>query len=105
MPHVDRLPLPRASRALSLVLFVLAFATATADEPRDGPKKEKPAAVTLVNKAKDIRVIAERDEAIRDYFQRNHIIIGGVQAKELKKVLDAKEPLAKVLRQLCLLQR
>ena len=82
-------------RTAALVLSVFVLAAASADEPGGEPKKDKPAPLTLVNKAKDIRVVSDRDEAILDYFRRNHIIIGGVQAKELNKIFEAKEALTK----------
>src|SRR5262249_49002975 len=82
-------------RTAALVLSVFVLAAASADEPGVEPKKDKPAPLTLVNKAKDIRVVSDRDEAILDYFRRNHIIIGGVQAKELNKIFEAKETLTK----------
>jgi hypothetical protein len=80
-------------RLLAALIFVLGLATLAtyADEP----KKEKPAEVTLVNKAKDIHVISDRDEPILDYFRRQHIVVGTVLPEGLKKIRDAKDPLTK----------
>jgi hypothetical protein len=75
----------------TLVIFLLAAAVA-ADEP-----KEKPAEFTLVNKAKDIRVLSDRDEPILDYFRRNHILVGVVLPEGLTKVIEAREPLSRFL--------
>lgn len=75
--------------AIGLPLFV--FVAAAAGEAG----KEKPADFALVNKAKDIRVISERDEPIQDFFQHNRILIGGVLPEALDKVLRAREPLPK----------
>jgi hypothetical protein len=60
----------------------------------DEPKKEKPTAFPLVNKAKDIFVISDKDEPILDYFQRQHVIIGVVVFDEFKKVREAKDTLS-----------
>src|ERR1051326_1336659 len=61
----------------------------------DEPKKDKPGEFTLVNKAKDINVIADRDMPIRDYFRREHIIVGIVLPEGIKKIREAKETVTK----------
>jgi hypothetical protein len=70
------------------VLFLIAT-SAMADDTK------KPKEVALVNKAKDIHVISDRDEPILDCFRRNRILIGGVVDSELNKVIEAKAPLPK----------
>ncbi len=50
----------------------------------------------LVNKAKDIHVLSDRPEPIRDYFQRNHLVVGGMLPEEMTKLLAAKAPLENV---------
>src|SRR5262245_54066128 len=84
------------NRSLTLsTVFLLLAVTLAAAPPGDPPKKETPGEFSLVNKAKDIHVVSDRDESILDYFQRNHVIIGGVGPKELSKILKAEKPLAK----------
>jgi hypothetical protein len=81
-----------SSTRITMLGVLILFSTASAG---DEPKKEKPAEFALVNKAKDIRLISDRDEPILDCFTRNRILVGGVLPEELTKVLEAKEPLPK----------
>jgi hypothetical protein len=74
---------------LALALMLLASATVAAN------KQEKVAGVALLNKAKDIQVIADRDQPILEYFQNHRILVGSVVKTELAKVLGTKEPLSK----------
>jgi hypothetical protein len=83
--------MPFATRTTTLAVLFLAGTAAAADEP----KKEKPAAFTVQNKAKDLRVVSDRDEPILDFFRRNRILVGVVLPEGLKKVLEAREPLTK----------
>src|SRR5438132_549500 len=80
--------MPLSTRKPILVVLFL-ISTTPADDAT------KPGEFTLVNKAKDIRVIAGRDEPIADYFRGNRILVGGVLAEQLNKLLQAKEPLAR----------
>jgi hypothetical protein len=83
--------MPFSIRSTVLVVLLLAPAAPAGETPQKG----KPAEFTLVNKAKDIRVISDRDESILDYFRRNRILVGTVLPEGLKKVLEARKPLKK----------
>jgi hypothetical protein len=78
-----------STRQTALGVFLLIGAAVIADETK------KPAEVSLVNKAKDIHIISDREEPILDCFRRNRILIGGVVVEELNKVIEAKKPLPK----------
>lgn len=77
--------LPSLFRLTGLILVFAPLAMA------EEPKKEVP----LVNKAKDIHVLSDRDEPILDHFRRNRILVGAVVPEELTKILMAKTALPK----------
>src|SRR5262245_35720241 len=86
-------------RCLAQTAFGLLFlvAAATAGDPAKG----KPKAVLLVNKAKDIRVISDRDEPIQDYFRRNRILVCVNWGVRLSEMLETKKTLPTFLVSSC----
>jgi hypothetical protein len=68
-------------------LILLSFSILPAQE------KEQPKSVILLNKTKDIRVVAGKDEPILDYFRGHRILVGTVLADGLKKIVETKKPL------------
>jgi hypothetical protein len=83
--------MPCSTRNTALAVALLVCPAATADEP----KPEKPPTFALLNRAKDIRLISDRDEPIRDCFRRNRVLVGTVLPEGLDQVLRTKEPLRK----------
>jgi hypothetical protein len=88
-------------RARASVLICLCVAPAVAclapadDKPpaADEPAKDKAESFTLRNKAKDICVVSDRDESVRDYFRRNRILVCTAWGPFLKEMLETKKPL------------
>jgi hypothetical protein len=76
--------------AANLTVVLLIYA------PAAGQNAEKsPPEFALMNKAKDIHIISDRDEPLLDCFRRNRMLVGGVVPESLDKIIQAKEPLAK----------
>lgn len=83
-------------------LCLMTIALARPEAQAGGLKRQDPAEFTLVNKAKDIHVVSDRDESILDFFGRTRILLGEVLDKsavpaesDLEKLLQAKEVLTK----------
>lgn len=80
-------------RPLALVayccLYLVPLLAPAADG--DGRSKEQPSAHEVVNKAKDIRVFSDREEATVDFFRRQRVVVGAQLGEEVAKLLAAKE--------------
>src|SRR5438105_3008159 len=72
------------------MFVVLLLASCALAEDR---KDEKPAAHALKNKAGDVHVVSDKDEAVLNYFRRHRLVVGSLGDKETAKVLEAKKPL------------
>jgi hypothetical protein len=79
--------MPFSKRGAALGVLLLAGAAAA--------QNEGPAEFSLLNKAKDIRVISDRDETILAYFRRSRALVAGVLPEGLNKILEAKAPLTR----------
>src|SRR5262245_37383879 len=89
----------RRRAAVAVAAAALAVALATGEgrsrQPQGAGKAQGPKTFLLTNKAKDIRVISDREESVVDFFRRSHIVVGGF-VEDMKALLEAKEPLKEV---------
>jgi hypothetical protein len=77
---------------LAPLILVIPSLLVAADKPDDKTKGPFP----LVNPAKDITVLSDRDEPFVDFFKRQHVIVGGMLIKDLDAQITTKEARDKV---------
>ncbi len=59
-------------------------------EPKEQPKA-KPE--LLVDEGKSLFIVSDRQEKVREFFQRNRVVVGAIWQNDLNKLSQAKEPI------------
>jgi hypothetical protein len=74
-----------------MLLAVLVTGVGLASE-----QEKKPETFSLTNKAKDIQVVSDRDEAIVAFFRRQHLLVAGLEWREIQRAQEARQAREKV---------
>jgi hypothetical protein len=85
----------RAGQAAALAALLVGAASLSPGKAGDGAK-EKKGTFAVVNPAKDIHVLSDREEGTVAFFRRHRLVVGGLLVEELRQALAAEKPRTRV---------
>src|ERR1700761_222040 len=83
-------------RAGALVSMNCALLAAQAAEPQAKPQPMAPKAELIVDNGKSLFVLSDRQEKLRDFFVRRHLVVGSIPQEDLNRLTEAKSPLEEI---------
>lgn len=83
-------------RLLAVLGSIITAPTAAALGAASGEGDTQSTVCVLINPAKDITVVSDRDEKVTDFFKRQRLVVGTLTSQTLIDQFEAKEPGPKV---------